>query len=328
VGLSGHSGVWANNPWLVFVGHKTSWSFNAMTDITEKIARKVLDTIDAGLVSGIGKPIPGEMCVEAAVCFALGQKHGDEPSCVSPAIRCLKIRLNDSRWSSTSARAKGLRRLGLAQLGSKDAIDDKEFNKRIAELVIRKVVPYALWCAAKIQKGDKHKQALLDAAEACEREGTRTSALAAYKIAAAAAAAYADAAAYAADSADAAADSAADAAADAAAYAGAAAAYADAAAYAGAAADSADAAAYADAADAAAYAAAYADAAAYAAADAAAYAGAAADSADAAAYAAAYADAAAYAGDKVLSKFAEEVVQILIKMNAPGCQWLWMTETP
>ena len=63
-----------------------------------------------------------------------------------------------------------------------------------------------------------------------------------------------------------------------------------------------------------------------AAADAAAYA------ADAAAYAAAYAaadaDAAAKqkARDEVLATYAEDIVQILIEMNAPGCQWLALTE--
>ena len=52
--------------------------------------------------------------------------------------------------------------------------------------------------------------------------------------------------------------------------------------------------------------------------------------ADAAAYAAADAAAAAYAAadarDKSLADFAEGVVQILIEMKAPGCQWLALTE--
>jgi hypothetical protein len=60
--------------------------------------------------------------------------------------------------------------------------------------------------------------------------------------------------------------------------------------------------------------------------------------ADAAAYAAyaayayadaAYADAAAagmMARNKSLANFCEKVVEILIDMKAPGCQWLWLTE--
>ena len=85
-------------------------------EITEAIAAKVLVVVDAGLVNGKGKPVPGQMCVEAAVCFAMGLPHSDEPPCVAPALRALKIRLNDSNWSSDQARAKGLRRLALAQL--------------------------------------------------------------------------------------------------------------------------------------------------------------------------------------------------------------------
>ena len=43
--------------------------------------------------------------------------------------------------------------------------------------------------------------------------------------------------------------------------------------------------------------------------------------------AAAYAADAASARDKSLADFCERVVQILIEMDAPGCRWLWLTET-
>ena len=250
-------------------------------EINETIARKVLDVVDAGLVLGLGKPQPGQMCVEAAVNFAMGLPHGDEPACVAPALRRLKIRLNDSNWSSKQARAKGLRRLALAQLGSSGVLDEQDFVRRVSRLAIQSCVPQALRAAARLFKGEK-KSALLNAADLCERDPTVENARAARSAADAAAAA---AAAYAA--------------ADAAADAAAAAAYA-----------AADAAAYAYAADAAA-------AAAYA------YAYAAAAAADAAAYAA---DAAYAARDQSLAAFAEGVVQILIEMKAPGCQWLFLTE--
>ena len=275
---------------------RTEWGIDL------KIATKVLEVVDAGLVSGVGKPIPGQMCVEAAVCYALDLPHGDDPECVSRALRSLKIKLNDSSWSSNAARTKGLRRLALIQLGSRNHLDDKEFAKRVTELAIRKQVPIALRAAASINKQPLHKQALLDAANKCEIEGSRQSAFDAREVArearrAAYAAAYADAATYAA--AYAAADAAEVAAADAAADADAAAA---------------------------AYAAAAADVAAAAAADVAAAAAAAATTyADAATYAAAAADADA-ARDKILSDFAEDVVQILIDMKVPGVQWLPLTE--
>ena len=262
-----------------------------MIEITEKVARKCLEVVDAGLVSGLGNPVPGQMCVEAAVNFALGAPHGDEPKCVAPTLRSLKIRLNDSMWSSDQARAKGLRRLALAQLGSAGTLDEAEFRKRVVTLAIKVYVPIALRAAASMKGNAAHKDALEACAAACENEPTRDHAVQAREISrtaayppppATAATAYAAAATAAA----------------AAAYAAAAAAYAAATA--------------------------------------------AADrrlrrhrrrrrrrrrrlrrrtpTADAAAYA--YA-----ARDKTLAAFAEDVVQILIDMKAPGCQWLFLTET-
>ena len=197
-----------------------------MIEITEAIALKVLSVVDRGLSSGLGKRNPGEMGVEAAVCYALDLPHGDDPACVSRALRSLKIRLNDSRWSSKEARANGLRRLAVAQLGSHDALDDREFAKRVVVLAIRTSVPLALRAAASVHKDPKHQEALREAANECgrdpieknAREARKTAAAAAYAAsapaadaAAAAAAAYAasapaaDAAAYAAAAADAAA---------------------------------------------------------------------------------------------------------------------------
>lgn len=51
------------------------------------IAKKVLATVDAGLVLGMGESVPGQMCVEAAVCFAYGLPHSDNPPCVGHAVR-------------------------------------------------------------------------------------------------------------------------------------------------------------------------------------------------------------------------------------------------
>src|SRR2546428_1654802 len=111
-----------------------------MPVITKALAAKVLEVVDAGLVRGIGKPILGHMCVEAAVCFALGEPHGDEPSCVGAAVRAFKIRLNDARWSSDAARTKGLRELAVAQLGS-DTISQRQFAKLLVIEVVRTFLP-------------------------------------------------------------------------------------------------------------------------------------------------------------------------------------------
>ena len=206
-------------------------------EITKEIAVKVLSIVDAGLSSGVGQREPGFMCVEAAVCYALDLPHGDDPGCVAETLRSLKIRLNDSAWSSKQARAKGLRRLAVAQLGSKGYLDEIEFRKRLVDLAFRKSVPAALRSAASVCKDEGHKAALCEAANRCEKEGTRQAAFDARAIANAAA----DAA------------------------------------------------------------------------------------ADADAYAAAYA-ARKSARDKSLADYAEDVVQILIEMKAPGCEWLSLTE--
>jgi hypothetical protein len=172
-----------------------------MMDITQQHAEKLVELLGHGLSHGLGNPKAGEMCVEAAVCFALGLPHGDDPGCVTPALRRLKIGLNDRSWSSNQARAEGLKRLALAQLGSKGVLDEKEFMRRVAEMTIRKAVPIGLRAAAK--RNPKHADALEAAAVRCEVEGTREAAMEGGRVARAAA----DAAAYAAyAAADAAAD--------------------------------------------------------------------------------------------------------------------------
>ena len=82
--------------------------------ITKTLAKKVRKIVDAGLVLGPGTPEPGKMCVEAAVCYALGEPHSDRPTCVHPAVRSFNITLNDAVWSSPQARAQGMRRAAVA----------------------------------------------------------------------------------------------------------------------------------------------------------------------------------------------------------------------
>ena len=263
--------------------------------VTIEQALKVYEYVNAGLVSGLGNAVPGQMCIEAAICLAMGEPHGDTPSCVGEQDRALSIPLNDAKWSSDKARADGMRRLAIAQLGSRDLskAQQTEWLRLVVEGVIRKIVPLALRAAAPLQK-EPHKSALAQAAVNCEQSHNRTAA----DAAAAAAAAAADAAAAAAYAA---------AAADAYAYAAYAAAYAAAAA------------AYAYGADAA-YAAAYAYAA---------YAAAAAYGADAAAAARAAraaADAYAAARDEPLRMLADIAVDAYAAVGAPGYQLLLQIE--
>ena len=179
-----------------------------MIPLTLEIATKVRDTVDAGLCNGVGNPVPGEMCVEAAVCFAYGLPHGDNPPCVGVAVRAGKITLNDANWSSNAARAKGMRKIAVAQLGS-DNIDQAEYAKRLALKTIQKIVPLALRAAAGMKGNEAHREKLNAAASACESTVELSSASDAARDAASCAArAASDAARYAASAASAASDAA------------------------------------------------------------------------------------------------------------------------
>jgi hypothetical protein len=102
------------------------------------------DTIIAKGLS-VGKGSPDElMCIEAVICNVLGMPHSDDPQCVAASVRQFKMFLNDSFWSSTDSRAKHLRDLGLAQLGSLGVVDDTEFSTRIAFLTVQQLIPSIL----------------------------------------------------------------------------------------------------------------------------------------------------------------------------------------
>lgn len=126
-----------------------------------------------GLSHGLGSRESGKMCIEAAVCYALGLKHGDDPKCVSAAVRGFKIRLNDSGWSSPAARAEGLRELGIAQLGSLGRVDDRKFSLKLAEKTIRRIIPKMF--REVFPRNEKMEAVALR----CEIEGTGESASAA-----------------------------------------------------------------------------------------------------------------------------------------------------
>lgn len=143
-----------------------------MIPITREIALKVRETVDAGLVKGMGVQVPGQMCVEAAVCYAMGLPHSDEPPCVSSVIRSLKIALNDSAWSSKEARGRGMRRLAIAQLGSAGAVDEADFLRRVVEMTVRRFVPIALRAAASVHHVHEHRKALEAASLQCEKAGS------------------------------------------------------------------------------------------------------------------------------------------------------------
>jgi hypothetical protein len=91
--------------------------------VDEKLAKAVLDILDAGLSNGLGEPAaPGNMCVEAAVSAAMGMDTRDGPICVNPGLRALKININDNdqMFNDEKDRAMALRRIAIAQLGTQN----------------------------------------------------------------------------------------------------------------------------------------------------------------------------------------------------------------
>lgn len=116
---------------------------------TKKLAAEILRVVDKGLCSGVGKGRPGEMCVEAAICYVLeGDGGDDDPECVDENIRDFKINLNDEKgWSSNKARARGMRRAAIAQLGSAgvrcgkfDEFVTEYLHRTLTSRVLRKLV--------------------------------------------------------------------------------------------------------------------------------------------------------------------------------------------
>ena len=84
----------------------------------DEVVPRLIEIIDQGLISGMGNPIPGQLCVEAAVCLALGVEHSDMPTCVHGWLVRGMICLNDQNWESVEVRANALRRLAILQLGT------------------------------------------------------------------------------------------------------------------------------------------------------------------------------------------------------------------
>lgn len=150
------------------------------TAVTVEVARKVLAVIDAGLMKGIGSPDPGKMCVESAVCYTLGLPHSDKPTCVGESVRPFIIIINEANWSTNKARAMGMRKLAIAQLGS-DSIEQVAFSKIVVEQTIRQIIPLVLRMAA--SRSTHHGLDFEKAALRCEKEGTAAAVKNALKVA-------------------------------------------------------------------------------------------------------------------------------------------------
>lgn len=153
-----------------------------MSECDTELLREI---IGRGLIHGIGNATAdeGQTCIEGAIALACGGDLSDSPPCVHWADRAYSIEVNDAGWSSPSARAEALLPLALAQVGTAGA-DRTEWARRVAEGTIRRVLPLALRTAATADgMPADHAASLRNAADRCEREGTESSAKAAYAVA-------------------------------------------------------------------------------------------------------------------------------------------------
>lgn len=100
-------------------------------NITKSIVETLLDVISGGLQSGAGSmDEKGHFCVQQAVSHAVRHRDwGDQPSeCVGDIVRAFGIVMNDQQWSSRKARADGMRRFAIAELGSNN-VSQGRFNR-------------------------------------------------------------------------------------------------------------------------------------------------------------------------------------------------------
>lgn len=114
--------------------------------ITRSIAAKILETVDMGLRPALGD---------------------DNLACVDCAVLAVQTELDRQYWSSDERRARGLRRLMMAQLDSRGAIDTQEFTARLAVIVVQKFLSNTIRSKAKLLSGSVAKN-LLEVAVGCE----------------------------------------------------------------------------------------------------------------------------------------------------------------
>lgn len=117
--------------------------------INQELVNRIDELLSHGLTSGLGEPEPGKMCVEAMICYALGEEHSDHPSCVPIWLAELKIRLNDAHgWKSKKERAEILRPLAIAQLGSLHIKQEEFMNKlwlKTHQRILPKIIKDSEW---------------------------------------------------------------------------------------------------------------------------------------------------------------------------------------
>lgn len=110
----------------------------------EQTVKEVIRLCSFGIPKGLGKPEPGQMCIEAIISVAHGLPFQDQnQECVGSEVATAKIALNDYEWSSNKARANGMVALGIAQLGS-NTLDQAEFSSFLNLNSTKRILPYII----------------------------------------------------------------------------------------------------------------------------------------------------------------------------------------
>jgi hypothetical protein len=81
--------------------------------------QRVFDRVE--LVSGIGDPDAGKLCIMSLVACLAGERHTDHPSCASPTIRAFAIPVNDHMPRGVRQR---LKLFAPRILGTNDGLDN------------------------------------------------------------------------------------------------------------------------------------------------------------------------------------------------------------
>ena len=134
--------------------------------INIELARKVSDLVGKGLVCGLGEPKPGKMCVEAAVCYAMGLPHSDNPPCVDEDVRAIKIAINDmGKFANNMDRGEAMKGLAIAQLGSNELPAGaflNAFRANCTEMFINQLRRFETWTTATFDTAVPYSLELLE----------------------------------------------------------------------------------------------------------------------------------------------------------------------
>lgn len=124
-----------------------------MKEITRETAERVLASLEAGRGFLTNEELPAEARVAEPVAHLVEGLYG-------------------LAWSSKDEPAKSMRRLAVAQLGSEEVVEEKEFRSRVGKMLVRSTLSHVLRIvAAWSRTGDREE--LAEAAYDCEREPTR-----------------------------------------------------------------------------------------------------------------------------------------------------------